>query len=136
MNLINTITLAKKLSFKQLIEYEEIVHPYHHELYEFIQEIYIDLTEYFKIYLKRIAKHIHMLINDHSTSHKKDIEQIKEHLDKTLLNQIHCKINNYIRHKKISFIKIVYIYFMLNIPMNIHLYNDKLIKLYHMIEKQ
>jgi hypothetical protein len=53
-----------------------------------------------------------------------------------MLNPIQNKLRDFIRNKSLEFIKIVIFYFMLNIPMIIHLYNEKIDKLFKIIEHQ
>ncbi len=136
MDLIHTINVAKKLTFQQLIEYDDLIQSHPIQLDDFIREIYSDLIIYYKLYLKHMAVHITSLLQDKQEIHKQRIELLRQQIDTSVLSKINDKMNTYIRHQPVSFIKIICVYFMVNIPMNIHLYNEKLNKLYRIVEKQ
>ncbi len=138
MELVNQINQAKNLTFSQLCKYNDMVKPYQLQLHDFIQTIYDDLIVYFSIYLRNIATSVHKLIQDRSNInvYENQINIIRHDLELSMLNPIQNKLRDFIRDKSLEFIKIVIYYFMLNIPMIIHLYNEKIDKLFKIIEHQ
>jgi hypothetical protein len=138
MELVKQINHAKNLSFSQLCKYNDIVKPYHLQLHDFIQTIYDDLVVYFSTYLRNIATSVNNIIQDSSNLYlyENQIYTIRHDLKLSMLNPIQNKLRDFIRNKSLEFIKIVIFYFMLNIPMIIHLYNEKIDKLFKIIEHQ
>jgi hypothetical protein len=138
MELVKQIKQSKKLNFNQLFEYNHMVQPYEPQLREFIQIIYHDLTMYYSTYLRNIACYVHTMIHDVSRmlECENKINMIRQNLEVTMLQPIHNKLKDFIRFKNLEFIKIVTLYFMLNIPMIIHLYSEKIDKLHCLMNKQ
>ncbi len=138
MELVKQIKHAKNLNVHQLSQYNDMVQPYEKDLHDFMQTIYGDLIQYFSTYLKCIAKPVYVMIQDPSKicECEHEINIIHQHLEITILQPIQNKIKMFIRHQNLEFIKMVTLYFMLNIPMIIHLYSNKLDQLYHLIDKQ
>lgn len=137
MELVKQINTAKNLSFSQLTKYNVMVNPYQAELRDFMQTIYDELKLYFDTYLRNIANHVHNMIHDKSNlfSYENKINMIRHDLEVSMLEPIHHKLKIFIRNKSIEFIKIVIYYFMLNIPMIIYSYNEKINKLHNLIDQ-
>ncbi len=137
MELVNQIKRAKKLNVSQLRQYNDMIHPHESILRDFMQTIYSDLIHYFSIYLKSIATPVYSMIQGDTKKWEceNEINNIRHHLELTILNPIQDKLKTFIRYKNLEFIKMVTLYFMLNIPMIIHLYSDKLDQIYHLIDK-
>ncbi len=138
MELVKQIKHAKQLNVSQLSRYNEQIQPYCMDLHEFMQTIYSDLITYFSTYLKNIAFHVHTMIHDRSKlwECEQNINTIRNDLELTMLEPIQHKLKNFVRYKNLEYIKMVSLYFMLNIPMIIHLYTEKIDKLHILIDKQ
>lgn len=137
MELVKQIKHAKKLNVKQLCQYNEMIQPYSIHLDDFMKSIYNDLIHYFSSYLTSISSHVYILIQDQSRAWECEnkIIKIRHDLELTILEPIQHKFKLFIRNKNLEFIKIVTLYFMLNIPMIIHLYSDKVEQIYRLIDK-
>jgi hypothetical protein len=138
MELIKQIKHAKQLNVSQLCTYYEQIQPYCLDLHEFMQSIYCDLMMYFSTYLRNVACYVHTMIHDKSKiwECEQHINTIRNHLELTMLDPIQHKLKNFIRYKSLDYIKMVTLYFMLNIPMSIHLYTEKIDRLHKLIDKQ
>jgi hypothetical protein len=138
MELVKHIQYAKQLNFSQLCKFKDMIQSYEHELHDVMQIIYQDLMIYFSTYLRQIAIHVHTYLQDPSKQKEceDNIHQIKHHLEVTMLEPIQDKLKHFIHYQSLEYIKMVTLYFMLHIPMIVHLYSEKIEHLYRLMDRQ